>query len=142
MNRNELTEEVVKWIEKLPAEKLNGPPAAVAVADTCAKAKSWTRLETMDPQECGANPTTCVSHIRQCAIRQAREDAPNEFDKRWCTAEQSTNDRPERELVLARLASKWDLEQESERLVAPRRRKPVFAPRRHSTPFAGFIAEQ
>jgi hypothetical protein len=50
------------------------------------------------------------------AIRQSRENAQDEFDKRWGAAEQSTNDRPEREVVLARLASKWGLEKESERL--------------------------
>ncbi len=45
MNKNGLTAEVVKWIEKLPAEKLTSPPAAVAVADAYANAKNWTRLK-------------------------------------------------------------------------------------------------
>ena len=45
MNRNGLTGEVVKWIEKLPAEKLTAPPAAVAVADAYTNAKNWMRLK-------------------------------------------------------------------------------------------------
>src|SRR5206468_7366478 len=36
MNENGLTGEVAKWIEKLPAEKLTAPPAAVAAADAYA----------------------------------------------------------------------------------------------------------
>src|SRR5882757_3666203 len=45
MNNNGFTAEVVKWIEKLPAEKLTSPPTAVAVADAYANAKNWTRLK-------------------------------------------------------------------------------------------------
>ena len=116
MNRNELTEEVVKWIEKLPAEKLNAPPAAVAVADTYAKAKNWTRLKRWTRKGMWGESDYLRVAYQAIAIRQSREGAPEEFDKRWGAAEQSTNDRPGRELVLARLASKWDLEKESERL--------------------------
>jgi uncharacterized protein HemY len=52
------------------------------------------------------------------AVRQSSRDGgtSDEFDKLWRVAEQSTNDQPERELVLARLASKWTLEKQSEQL--------------------------
>ena len=50
------------------------------------------------------------------ATRRSRENPPDEFDKLWRGAEQSTNQQPERELVLARLASNWNLEKESEHL--------------------------
>src|SRR5206468_6693 len=41
---------------------------------------------------------------------------PDKFDKLWRDAERSASGQPERELVLARLASKWSLEKESEQL--------------------------
>jgi hypothetical protein len=51
------------------------------------------------------------------ATRQSRQDnADTEFHALWRAAEQSTHDQSERELVLARLASKWNLEKESEQL--------------------------
>jgi hypothetical protein len=116
MNRNELTEGVVKWIEKLPAEKLNAPPAAVAVADAYAKAKNWTRLKRWTRKGMWGESDYLRLAYQAIAIRQSRENPPDDFDKLWRSAERSTNDQPERELVLARLASKWDLEKESERL--------------------------
>jgi thioredoxin-like negative regulator of GroEL len=116
MNRHELTGEVVKWIEKLPAEKLNAPPAAVAVADAYAKAKNWTRLKRWTRKGVWGESDYLRLAYQAIAIRQSRENPPDDFDKLWRSAERLTNDQPERELVLARLASKWDLEKESERV--------------------------
>jgi lipopolysaccharide biosynthesis regulator YciM len=45
-----------------------------------------------------------------------QQDAEDEFRALWFSAEQAAHERPERELDLARLASKSDLEAESERL--------------------------
>jgi hypothetical protein len=50
------------------------------------------------------------------ATRKSREGVADEFDKLWRAAEKSANEHPERELVLARLASKWTLGQQSEQL--------------------------
>jgi hypothetical protein len=51
------------------------------------------------------------------ATRQSRENtADAEFDKLWRAAGESAHDQPQRELVLARLASKWELKKESEQL--------------------------
>jgi Tfp pilus assembly protein PilF len=116
MNRNELTEEVVKWIEKLPADKLNAPPAAVAVANAYANAKNWTRLKRWTRKGMWGESDYLRLAYQAIATRQSRENPPDEFDKLWRGAEQSANDQPERELVLARLASKWNLEKESEHL--------------------------
>src|SRR5213596_3507424 len=98
MNRNELTEEVVKWIEKLPAEKLNAPPAAVAVADAYAKAKNWTRLKRWTRKGMWGESDYLRLAYQAIAIRQSRENRPDDFDKLWRSAERSTNDQPEREL--------------------------------------------
>jgi hypothetical protein len=51
------------------------------------------------------------------ATRRSRQDnADTEFYALWRAAEQSTHDQSESELVLARLASRWNLEKESEQL--------------------------
>ncbi|PYI99364.1 MAG: hypothetical protein DME98_00940, partial [Verrucomicrobia bacterium] len=53
------------------------------------------------------------------ATRQSRPRSTNpnaEFESLWRSAEQLANEEPERELALARLASKWGLEKESEEL--------------------------
>src|SRR5882672_12134156 len=117
MNRNGLTGEVVKWIEKLPAEKLTAPPAAVAVADAYANAKNWMRLKRWARKGMWGEADYLRLAYQAIATRQSRQDsADTEFHALWRAAEQSTHDQPERELALARLASKWNLEKESEQL--------------------------
>ena len=117
MNRNGLTGEVVKWIEKLPAEKLTAPPAAVAVADAYANAKNWMRLKRWTRKGMWGESDYLRLAYQAIATRQSRQDsADTEFHALWRAAEQSTHDQPEREIVLARLASKWNLEKESEQL--------------------------
>ena len=137
MNQNRLDGEVVKWIEKLPAEKLTSPPAVVAVADAYANAKNWMRLKRWTRKGMWGESDYLRFAYQAIATRQSRQDSPDtEFYALWRAAEQSTNDQPERELVLARLASKWNLEKESEQLwlrVAedpPKRREALDALRR------------
>jgi thioredoxin-like negative regulator of GroEL len=117
MNRNGLTRELVKWIEKLPAEKLTAPPAAIAVADAYANAKNWMRLKRWTRKGMWGESDYLRLAYQAIATRQSRQDsADTEFHALWRAAEQSTHDLPERELALARLASKWNLEKESEQL--------------------------
>jgi predicted Zn-dependent protease len=117
MNRNGLTEDVIKWIEKLPSEKLTSPPASVVVADTYANAKNWTRLKRWTRKGMWGEADYLRLAYQAIAALQSRETTANsEFDKLWRAADQSANDQPQRELVLARLASKWNLERESEQL--------------------------
>jgi len=117
MNRNGLTGGVIKWIEKLAVEKLTAPPAAVAVADAYANAKNWMRLKRWTRKGMWGESDYLRLAYQAIATRQSRQDnADTEFHALWRAAEQSTHDQPERELVLARLASKWNLEKESEQL--------------------------
>jgi Tfp pilus assembly protein PilF len=117
MNKNGLTAEAVKWIEKLPAEKLASPPAAVSVADAYANGKNWTRLKRWTHKGMWGESDYLRLAYQAIATRKSRQNsADNEFHALWNAAEQSTKSRPERELVLARLASKWNLEKESEQL--------------------------
>jgi Tfp pilus assembly protein PilF len=117
MNQNGLTPDVVKWIEKLPAEKLTSPPAAIAVAEAYANAKNWTRVKRWTRKGAWGESDYLRLAYQAIATRRSRQDsADTEFNALWRGAEQSTNDQPEHELVLARLALKWDLEKESEQL--------------------------
>jgi len=137
MNRDGLTGEVVKWIEKLPAEKLTAPPAAFAVADAYANAKNWIRLKRWTRKGVWGESDYLRLAYQAIATHQSRQDsADTEFHALWRAAEHSTHNQPERELVLARLASKWNLEKESEQLWlrvaedAPMRREALDALRR------------
>jgi Tfp pilus assembly protein PilF len=117
MNRNGLSGEVVKWIEKLPSEKLTAPPASIAVADAYANAKNWTRLKRWTHKGMWGESDYLRIAYQAIAAHQSRQDsADTDFQALWRAAEQATHDEPERELVLARLASKWNLEKESEQL--------------------------
>ena len=117
MNENGLAGEVAKWIEKLPAEKLTAPPAAVAVADAYANAKNWMRLKRWTRKGMWGESDYLRLAYQAIATRQSRQDGVDrEYHALWRAAEQSTHDQPEREVVLARLASKWNLEKESEQL--------------------------
>jgi predicted Zn-dependent protease len=117
MNRNGLTGEVIKWVEKLPSEKLASPPASVVVADAYANAKNWTRLKRWTRKGMWGESDYLRQAYQAIAARQSRQDSTDtEFNGLWRGAEQSTHGEPERELVLARLASKWNLEKESEQL--------------------------
>src|SRR6266498_2450911 len=138
MNRSGLTGEVVKWIEKLPAEKLTSPLTAVAVADAYANAKNWMRLKRWTRKgKWGESDYLRLAYQAIATRRSPQDSADTEFHAHWRAAEESTHDQPERELVLARLASKWNLEKESEQLwlrVAenpPLRREALDALRRH-----------
>jgi Tfp pilus assembly protein PilF len=116
MSKNGLTTEVVKWIEKLPAKKLTSPPTAVAVANAYANAKNWKQLERWTRKGTWGESDYLRLAYQAFATRQSRENSAEEFDKLWRDAEHAANGVPERELVLARLASKWSLEKESEQL--------------------------
>jgi thioredoxin-like negative regulator of GroEL len=138
MNRSGLTGEVVKWIEKLPAEKLISPLTAVAVADAYANAKNWMRLKRWTRKgQWGESDYLRLAYQAIATRRSSQESADTEFHALWRAAEESSNGQPERELVLARLASKWNLQKESEQLwlrVAenpPLRREALDALRRH-----------
>src|SRR5438270_5452107 len=118
MNQNGLAGVAINWIEKLPAEKLTTPPASVVVANAYANAKNWTRLRRWTRKGMWGESDYLRLAYQAIAVRESSRDGgtPDEFDKLWRAAEQSTNEQPERELVLARLASKWTPEKKSEQL--------------------------
>jgi hypothetical protein len=117
MNQNGLSNDIVKWTDKLPVERLSSPRVAVAVADAYATAKNWSRLKRWTHKGMWGESDYLRLAYQAIATRQSRQNSGDtEFHALWRAAEQSTNNHTEHEVVLARLASKWDLKNESEQL--------------------------
>src|SRR6059036_603165 len=119
MNQNGLAGDVVKWIDKLPATQLSSTATSVEVADAYATVKNWPRLKRWKRAGTWGESEYLRLAYQAIATRQSRSRSGNpstEFESHWHSAEQLANEQPERELTLARLASKWELEKESEEL--------------------------
>jgi len=119
MNQNGLAGDVVKWIDKLPAAQLSSTPTSVAAADAYARVKNWSRLKRWTRTGMWGDAEYLRLVYQAIATRQSRprSGTPNtEFESLWRSAEQLASEQPESELTLARLASKWELEKESEEL--------------------------
>ena len=140
MNENGLAGDVVKWIDKLPPDKLSSPPASIAVADAYSNVKNWSRLKRWARTGMWREAEYLRLAYQAIATRRSQSrsggTADAEFETLWRAAEQATNEEPARELDLARLASKWNLDKESEQLWlrvaknSPMRREALDALRR------------
>ena len=115
MNNNGLAGEVVKWIDKLPADKTASPPVSIAVAEAYTNVKNWSRLKRWTGRGFWGEAEYLRLAYHAIAMRQSRQTAA-ETEALWRSAEQAADEQPERELGLARLASKWNLQKESEQL--------------------------
>src|ERR1700731_300765 len=117
MNENGLAPEVVKWMDKLPAATTAKPPPAIAIAAAFAEQKNWSRLRRWTRSESWGEEDYLRLAYQGFAARQSHQtSADAEFDTLWRAALHAAADRPEREVRLARLASKWNLPIESEEL--------------------------
>ena len=115
MNNNGLAGEVVKWTEKLPADKTASPPVSIAIAEAYTNVKNWSRLKRWTGRGFWGEAEYLRLAYHAIAMRQSRQSAA-ETEALWRSAEQAAYEQPERELDLARLASKWNLQDESEQL--------------------------
>jgi len=119
MNQNDLAGDVVKWIDKLPAAQLRSTATSVEVANAYATVKNWSRLKHWTRTGTWGESEYLRLAYQAIATKQSRPRGANpgtEFESLWHSAKQLATDHPERELTLARLASKWELEKESEQL--------------------------
>jgi lipopolysaccharide biosynthesis regulator YciM len=117
LNKNGLGAEVLKWMEKLPSEHTTVPPPAVAIADAFAEAKNWSRLKRWTRSGTWGDSEYLRLAYQAYSSKQARQSSSDaEFSSLWRSAERATADQPDRELNLARLASKWNLPAEAEQL--------------------------
>jgi thioredoxin-like negative regulator of GroEL len=117
MNENGLAPEVIKWMDKLPAATTAKPPPAVAIAAAFAEQKNWSRLRRWTRSESWGDEDYLRLAYQGFAARQSHQSSADaEFDTLWHAALHAAADRPDREINLARLASKWNLPIESEEL--------------------------
>ena len=116
MNNNGLAGEIVKWIEKLPGDKISSPPVSITVAGAYAEVNNWSRLKRWTQSGSWGETEYLRLAYQAIATRQSQHATDTEFETLWRSAEQATDERPEGQLALAHLASKWKLEPESEQL--------------------------
>ncbi len=117
MNENGLASEVVKWMDKLPEATTAKPPAAIAIAAAFAEQKNWSRLRRWTRSGSWGDEDYLRLAYQGFAWRQSRQSSADaEFDTLWRAALRAAADQPDREIKLARLASKWNLPIESEEL--------------------------
>lgn len=134
LNKNGLGAELLKWVEKLPAETTTNPPPAIAIADAFAEAKNWSRLKRWTRSGAWGDSEYLRLAYQAYSSKQPRQTSSEaEFSSLWRSAERAAAEHPEREISLARLATRWNLPAESEQLwlrvakEAPMRREALEA---------------
>jgi hypothetical protein len=117
LNKNGLGAEVLKWMDKLPSETTTNPPPAIAIADAFAEAKNWSRLKRWTRSGAWDDSEYLRLAYQAYSSKQSRQTSSDaEFSALWRSAERAASDKAEREINLARLASKWNLPVEAEQL--------------------------
>jgi predicted Zn-dependent protease len=117
LNENGLAADVLKWMEKLPAEITTKPPPAIAIADAYVRGKNWSRLKRWTRSGAWGESEYLRLAYQAYGSKQSRQSAADaEFSSLWHSAERAAADRPDREIHLARLAAKWDFSVEAEQL--------------------------
>ncbi len=117
MNKNGFAAEVLKWTEKLPPEVVTVPPPVIAVAESLVEVKNWSRLKRWTRNGAWGDSEYLRLAYQAFSARFLKQGtADTEFDTLWRSAERSAGERPECEITLARLASRWGLGSEAERL--------------------------
>jgi Tfp pilus assembly protein PilF len=117
MNGNGMSAEVLRWVEKLPAEKTANPPPAIDVADALTAQKNWSRLRRWTKGANWGDSEYLRLAYQAYAKQQSRQEGIDaESVSLWHDAERACEENPEHEIRLARLASKWNLPSQAEQL--------------------------
>jgi predicted Zn-dependent protease len=120
MNQNGLAADVVKWIDKLPPAELSSPAVSAAVADAYATVKNWSRLKRFTRTGSWGDAEYLRFAFQAIAVQRLRSgsdsSATSEFNKLWQSAYDLSENDSQRQLTLARLATKWQLDSEAEQL--------------------------
>ena len=117
LNENGLSEDVLKWMEKLPVEVTTKPPPSIAIANAFVEGKNWSRLKRWARSGSWGESEYLRLAYQAYGSKQSRQSAADaEFSSLWHSAERAAADRPDREIHLARLAAKWNFPAEAEQL--------------------------
>jgi lipopolysaccharide biosynthesis regulator YciM len=117
LNKNGLAADILKWMEKLPAELTTKPPPSIAIADAFVEGKNWSRLKRWTRSGSWGESEYLRLAYQAYGSKQSRQSAADaEFSSLWHSAERAAADRPDREIQLARLAAKWNFPAEAEQL--------------------------
>lgn len=117
MNTNGLASEVLKWMDKLSSSLTTTPPPAIAIAESFANLKNWSRLKRWTRNGSWGNAEYLRLAYQAYGSKQLRQSAGDaESATLWQSAEKSAGEQHDRETNLARLASKWNLTTEAEQL--------------------------
>ena len=120
MNQNGLAGDVVKWVDKLPPARLSSPPASVAVADAYATVKNWSRLKRWTRTGNWGDAEylrLAYGAVAERHLRSGNDSTTKSgFETLWQSATELSQDVPDHELMLARLATKWQLANQAEEL--------------------------
>src|SRR5207237_10084096 len=106
MNANGMSAHVLRWMEKLPPEKTANPPAAIEVADAFSAQKNWARLRRWTKGDDWGDSEYLRLAYQAYARQRSRQEGTESV---WHDAERACEENLERELRLARRASKWTL---------------------------------
>jgi Tfp pilus assembly protein PilF len=115
MDANGMSADVLRWMEKLPAEKTAHPPAAIEVAEALSVQKNWARLRRWTKDGDWGDSEYLRLAYQAFARQQSRQEGAG-AESVWHDAERACEENPEREIRLARLASKWNLPAQAEQL--------------------------
>jgi len=117
MNNNGLSREVLSWTDKLSSNITTHPPVAIEVAEAFANLKNWSRLKRWTRTGSWMDADYLRLAYQAFAARESRQSiADAEFASLWRAAERDADDQPDREIKLARLATKWNLSIEADEL--------------------------
>jgi thioredoxin-like negative regulator of GroEL len=117
MNTNGLAGEVLKWNDKLPVEVSTQPPVAIAVAEAFANLKNWSRLKRWTRAGSWKDADYLRLAYQALGARESRQaTADAEFASLWRMAERDAEEQPDRQIKLARLATKWNFSVEADAL--------------------------
>ena len=117
MNQNGLAADVLKWMDKLPAELTTKPPPSIAIAEAFVQGKNWSRLKRWTRSGSWGDSEHLRFAYQAYGSKQTHQSgAEAEFLSLWRSAERAAADNPGREIQLARLATKWGFAVEAEQL--------------------------